>query len=132
MCLSFDGYEARGLLRGRFVEEGRLVRLSLRRPLVRLAGRVVGRPFLGRWRYLGRRLWVARVVIVVATGFESVVIAGLMAAVIAMLLALEAVLARNRQQERSLAERTGLVWTAEWIVHSAAVPGLRSAMRRWW
>lgn len=109
------------------------MRLFPRRLLVRPVGRVVGRPFLGRLRCLGRRLRAVFVfVVVVATEFESVVVAGLLAPVIAMLLAREALLALTRQQERSLAERAALVRTAVWIVHSAAVLGLRSAMRRWW
>ena len=108
MCLSFAGCEVRGrlglllvgaLLRGRFGEEGRLVRLFQQRLLVRPVGRVVGRPFLGRLRCLGRRLWAARVVfvIVVATGSASVIVAGVVAAVIAVLLARKAVLALTRQ-----------------------------------
>jgi hypothetical protein len=106
-----------------------LERLFLRRLLVRPVGRVVGRPFLGRLRCLGRRLRAVFVfVVVVATGFECVVVA----AVIAMPLAREAVLALSRQKEHLLAERAALVWAAVWIVHSAAVLGLRSAMRRWW
>lgn len=139
MCLSFGGCEARGrlglllaggLLKGHFGAEGRLVRLFLRRLMGRPVGRVVGRPFLGRLRCLGRRLRAVFVmVVVVATEFESVVVAVLLAAVIAMPLAQEAL---TRQQERSLAERAALVWTAVWVVHSAAVLGLRSAMRRWW
>jgi hypothetical protein len=139
MCLSFEGCEVRGLLglllgdgllRGRFGEEERLVRLCLRRLLVKPVGRVVGRPFLGRLRCLGRRLRAVFVmVVVVATEFESVVVAVLLAAVIAMPLAQEAL---TRQQERSLAERAALVWTAVWVVHCAAVLGLQSAMRRWW
>lgn len=64
MCLSSAGCEARGrlglllvggLLKARFGEEGRLVRLQ-QLLLVRLVGRAVGRPFLGRLRCLGRRL----------------------------------------------------------------------------
>ena len=73
-------------------------------------------------------------VIVVATEFESVVVAGRVVAVIAMPLAQEAVLALTRQPEASLAERAALVWAAAavWIVHSAAVLALRSVMCRWW
>lgn len=75
------------------------------------------------------------IVVVVATEFEFVVVAGSVVAVIAMPLAREAVLALTRQQERSLAERAALVWAAAaavWVVHSAAVLALRSAMCRWW
>ena len=72
-------------------------------------------------------------VIVVATGVESVVVAGLAVAVIVLVLAQEAELALVRQQKRSLAERAALIWAAVWVVHySAAVLALRSAMRRWW
>ena len=73
-------------------------------------------------------------VIVVATEFESVVVAGRVVAVTAMPLAQEAVLALTRQPERSLAEWAALVWAAAavWVVHSAAVLALRLAMCRWW
>src|ERR1700712_3055751 len=116
MCLSFVGYVVRGrlglllvggLLRVRFEGEGLWVRLLLQRRRVRPVGLVVGRPFRARLRGLGRRLWVggAVFVIVVATGFESVVVAGLAVAVIVLVLAQVAELALVRQQERSLAER---------------------------
>jgi len=144
MCLSFAGCVARGrlglllvggLLRVRFEGEGLWVRLLRRRLLMRPVELMVGRTSRVRLRCLGPRLWVAWAVfvIVVATGFESVVVAGLAVAVIVLVLAQEAELALVRQQERSLAERTALVWAAVWIVHySAAVLALRSAMRRWW
>ena len=111
------------------------MRRCRRRLLVRPVGRVVGRPFLERLRSRDRRPKVVFVmVVVVANGSESefVVVAGLVATVVALRLAQEAVLAPTRQQERSLAERAALVWAAVWIVQSAAVLGLRSAMRRWW
>jgi hypothetical protein len=124
---------AGGLLRVRFGEVGLLVRLR-RRSLVRPVGRVVGRPFRGRLRYLCRRLWVARVgfVIVVATGFGSVVVAVLAAAVIATLLATAIVSEQVQQQEQLLAARAALVRAAVWVVQTVAVLALRSTMRRWW
>jgi hypothetical protein len=70
--------------------------------LVKVGWRVVGRPFRGRWRCLVRRLWVARVVVVlvVATEVESVVvvvIAAPTAAVIALGLARAAALEQTLQ-----------------------------------
>lgn len=111
------------------------MRRCRRRLLARPVGRVVGRPFLERLRSLCRRLRAVFVtVVVLVTGIESgsVVVAGLVATVVALRLAQEAVLAPTRQQERSLAERAALVWAAVWVVQSAAVLALRSAMRRWW
>jgi hypothetical protein len=59
----------------------------------RVGWRVVGRPFRGRWRCRGRRLWVARVVVgVVIATVVVVVIAARAAAVIARCLARAAVL----------------------------------------
>jgi hypothetical protein len=65
--------------------------------LVKVGWRVVGRPFRGRWRCLVRRLWVARVVLVVATevGSVVVVIAAPTAAVIALGLARVAALEQS-------------------------------------
>ena len=105
--------------------------------LVKPVGRAVGRPFLERLRSPSRRLRAVSVfVVVVATGSESesesVVVAGLVATAVAMLLAQELVLAPVQPLERSLAERAALVWAAVWVVQSAAVLALRSAMRRWW
>ena len=103
--------------------------------LVMPVGLMVGRPFPEQLRSLGRRLRaVFVVVVVVATGSESgsVVVAGLVATAVAMLLAQELVLAPVQPLERSLAERAALVWAAVWVVQSAAVLALRSAMRRWW
>lgn len=103
--------------------------------LVKPVGRAVGRPFLERLRSRDRRPRVVFVmVVVVATGSESefVVVAGSVATVVAMRLAREAVLAPIQPQERSLAERTALVWAAVRVAQSAAMLGLRSAMRRWW
>ena len=124
-----------GLPRGHFGKEGRLVTRRRRLLLVMPVGLVAGRPSLERLRSPGRRLRAVSVfVVVVATGSESesVVVAVLVATVVAIRLAREAVLAPIQRQERSLAERAALVWTAVWVVQSAAVLALRSAMRRWW
>jgi hypothetical protein len=81
---------------GRFGVVARWVRA--RRLLLLLAKvewRLVGRPFRGRWRCRGRRLWVVRAVVVFATEVESVivvVIAAPTAAVIALGLVRAAVL----------------------------------------
>lgn len=108
-------------------------RLLLR---VRLVGLAVGRPSHGRLRCLDRRLWVARAVVVFVTGFEIesvVVVAVRTAAVIVRGLAQAAVSEKAQQQERSLAERVGLVCCAAGRSCRAVVLlGLQSAVRRWW
>jgi hypothetical protein len=107
--------------------------------LVKVGWRVVGRPFRGRWRCLVRRLWAARVVVVlvVATGIGSVVVvvsAAPTEAVIALGLALAAALEQTLQSEQLLAERAGLVWRAVRFVPGVLLllAALRSAVCRWW